>query len=161
MKEMGKDRGIAFYERALECAQSLWRQGLPAQSILLMNRAFGSDLKGDEPFLEKWPLPYAAMKWVMENRKETQFIGNPRRHFQHLATRMVEPRKELRSWRAWACWWLAREVFPGCPADEVQLREEGIEEPDFSSIASNLYRWGWSGEVDQWLALATPPSQGS
>ena len=126
MKTFGKhDRGAAFYEQALKCGQSLWLQGLPAQAMLQLNRAFGADLAGGELFLARWPLPYTAMAWIMRERKEGQFIGNPRRHFQHLATRMVEPRRTQRAWRAWACWRLARRIFPDCPADEKQLAEEG------------------------------------
>ncbi len=157
MKRFASDRSEDFYLRALECAQSLWLQGLPAQSILLMNRAFSADLKGGERVLERWPLPYAGMRWVMEARKEDQFIGNPRRHFQHLATRMVAPRKELRTWRAWGCWILACGVFPDYPADEKQLVEEAIEEPSASLIEDKLGRIGLPSEVKIWKAVATRP----
>lgn len=150
MKTMGRKRGGEFYELALTCAQSLWLQGVPAQSILLLNRAFSADLTGDEPVLQTWPLPYAAMHWVMANRGEDQFIGNPRRHFQHLATRMVEPRKELRSWRAWACWAYACDIFPGYPADEKQIEEEGVVEPGQKEIAAGLDRLGVKGERSLW-----------
>tara|TARA_R110000850_G_scaffold20717_32_gene61553 strand:- start:301 stop:795 length:495 start_codon:yes stop_codon:yes gene_type:complete len=154
MKSLGAERGEDFYIHALECAQSLWLQGLPAQSILLMNRAFSSDLGGSEGRLSEWPLPYEAMKWVMSERTDDQFIGNPRRHFQHLATRMVEPRKELRSWRAWACWWLACQVFPDYLADEEQLANEPIAEPSFSQIRGNLLRIGLPGESEKWEGVA-------
>lgn len=151
MRAFGKsDRGPAFYRRALECAQSLWLQGLPAQSLLLINRAMGADLRGDEPILAAWPLPYAAAAWVMKNRRKDQFIGNPRRHYQHLATRMVEPRKALRTWRAWACWRLAREIFPDDPADEKQLREEEVAEPAPDEIAEKLESFGVPGEGGIW-----------
>lgn len=157
IREAGKDRGAAFYHLALACSQALWLKGLPAQSILLMNRAFSSDLSGTETEMKKWPLPYAAMRWVMENRTEDQFIGNPRRHFQHLATRMVEPRRELRSWRAWACWHLACGCFPEFPADEKQLAEEGVVEPTAEEIFANLERIGLPGEASLWQEAATPP----
>jgi len=150
LKELGSDRGPRFYFRALECGQSLWQQGLPAQSLLMMNRAFAADLSGDEPVLKDWPLPYQGMRWVMQSRLEDQFISNPRRHFQHLATRMVEPRKELRSWRAWGCWWLSCQVFPDYPADEEQIETEGVVEPVFAEIEENLDRLGLDGEVDLW-----------
>ena len=117
-----------------------------------MNRAYGAALQGDEPVLTRWPVPYAATAWLMEHRREDQFIGNPRRHFQHLATRMVEPRKEVRTWRAWACWRLARLIFPECPADERQIAEEGVVEPDEREISAQLSRLGWPGEADTWLA---------
>lgn len=160
IREAGNDRGPQFYFLALACAQSLWLRGLPAQSILLLNRAFSSDLSGDEPELEEWPLPYQAMRWVMENRAEDQFIGNPRRHFQHLATRMVEPRRELRSWRAWACWYLACRCFPDFPADEKQLAEESIHEPTREEIYERLGSVGLSGEAELWEKVAIPPFRG-
>ncbi len=154
MRKLGKNRDPAFYEAALRCGHSLWLQGLPAQAMLQLNRAFGCDLRGDEPVLESWPLPYAAMAWIMQARTDDQFIGNPRRHFQHLATRMVEPRKELRSWRAWACWWLSRRIFPDLPADETQIRDEGVVEPEFDQIEERLSRLGLPGEVEIWRKVA-------
>ncbi|MDF1825264.1 MAG: hypothetical protein P1U68_11520 [Verrucomicrobiales bacterium] len=153
MKQCGRERGECFYLLALQCAQSLWRQGLPAQAMLLLNRAFSADLKGDEAVLTDWPLPYAAMAWIMKNRRDHDFVGNPRRHFQHLATRMVEPRRELRSWRAWACWWYACQIFPDFPADEKQLKEEAVKEPTLDEIAFNLGRVGVSGEVEWWRSV--------
>lgn len=155
MRVFGKgERGPAFYRRALECAQSLWLQGLPAQSLLQINRAMGADLAGDETVLVEWPIPYASAEWVMRNRRESDFIGNPRRHYQHLATRMVEPRKTQRSWRAWACWAIACEIFPEdeFPADEKQIQEEGVEEPTLEAIAIGLDQFGVPGERNSWSA---------
>ncbi len=149
MRRFGTDRGPDFYRAALECAQSLWLQGLPAQALLLINRAMGAAFDGSEPALMDWPVPYAAAAWIMRHREEEQFIGNPRRHYQHLATRMVEPRKELRTWRAWACWYLAREIFPDYPADEKQIAEEGIREPDLSEIQAGLATLGIPGETEE------------
>lgn len=150
MKECGPERGEPFFELALRCAQSLWCQGLPAQSILLLNRAFSADLNGTEEVLTRWQLPYKAMVWVMRYHREEDFIGNPRRHFQHLATRMVEPRKDLRSWRAWGCWWYSCQVFPDFPADEKQLNEEGVVEPTLEEIANHLQELGIPGEEVVW-----------
>ncbi|RYD63892.1 MAG: hypothetical protein EOP84_33205, partial [Verrucomicrobiaceae bacterium] len=92
-----------YYFAALSYAQSLWREGKPAQAILQLNKAFMADLSGDEEVLGKFPPPYAAMVWILQNRPEGPFLGNPVRHFQHLATRVSGERKEIRSWRAWAC----------------------------------------------------------
>ncbi len=156
LKEFGNDRGHLFYLRALECGQALWQQGFPAQSLLMMNRAFAADLEEHAPVLNDWPLPYKAVRWVMESRSKDQFIGNPRRHFQHLSTRMVEPRKELRSWRAWGCWALACLVFPSYPADEEQISKEGIVEPDSAEIKANLLRLGWAGEAEEWVSATLP-----
>jgi hypothetical protein len=151
MREVRDDAyGVKFYEQALRCGQSLWLQGLPAQALLMFNRALGADLTGDESVLEKWPLPYAASAWVMMQRTEDQFIGNPRRHYQHLATRMVEPRKTQRSARAWACWLLACRIFPTYPADEKQIAEEGVEEPSWEEIEEWLRRDGIEGVAGVW-----------
>ena len=69
MRVFGRqERGADFYLAALRCAQSLWRQGFPAQSLLLINRALGADLEGNEAVLEEWPLPYGAAVWVMQTR---------------------------------------------------------------------------------------------
>jgi hypothetical protein len=150
MKALQGDRGQRFYETTLRYAQSLWLQGLPARALLLINRAFSADLESQDRVFEIWPHPYAAAGWVMRHRSPNQFLGNPRRHYQHLATRMVEPRRELRSWRAWACWYLVRMVLPDCPADEEQIAEEGIAEPGREEIAFHLQRVGWTGEFDSW-----------
>lgn len=158
------DRGADFYVQALTCAQSLWRQGFPAQALLQINRAFGADLRGGEEVLGRWPLPYLAAVWVMRRREADQFIGNPRRHYQHLATRMVEPRRLQRAWRAWACWHLARRVFPGEPADERQLAEEGVVEPTREAIVAGLTAHGLPGELAVWEAAerlaGLPPGEG-
>jgi hypothetical protein len=144
------DRGPAFYHTALLYSQSLWLQGYPARAILLLNRAMGCDLRGDEPVLKQWPLPYLAVAWILRNHLPEHFIGNPRRHWQHLATRMVEPRKELRTWRAWACWRMACLILPDMPADEEQIAREGVQEPDEEEIAAKLEQLGIPGETEIW-----------
>ncbi len=153
-RDLGNDRGARFYEAALGYAQSLWKEGLPARSLLLINRALGSDLRNGEPILEAWPLPYAAVAWILLERRPDQFIGNPRRHWQHLATRMVAPRKEIRTWRAWGCWYLSRLVMPALPADEIQIAREGIVEPEFLEIREGLVKCGLEGEADRWESVA-------
>ena len=119
-----------------------------------MNRAFAADLKGNEEVLSQWRLPYEAMFWVLSSKREGDFVGNPRRHFQHLATRMVEPRRELRSWRAWACWVFACSLFPDCPADIQQIEEEGIVEPTREQIREALSRLGIPGEAELWSSVS-------
>ena len=165
-KSLGRDRGPVFYEAALRYAGSLWLQGLPARTLLLINRALGADLRGDEPILEDWPPPYRAIPWILAHRPDQEFIGNPRRHYQHLATRMVEPRKELRSWRAWACWYLSTLVLPEAefPPDRLQIETEGIREPSEEEIGRQLERLGFPREKDRWeeackfaLTLVNPP----
>lgn len=146
------ERGPLFYETALHYAQSLWREGFPAKSILLINRALSIPLKSDEPILAKWPLPYQALVWIIQQRVEGQFIGNPRRHWQHLATRMVEPNKELRTWRAWACWYLAKTILPEMefPTDLKQVREEQLVKPTRDQIAANLQRLSPANDLEVW-----------
>jgi hypothetical protein len=144
------DRGSAFYETTLHYAQSHWLAGLPAQALLQVNRALGSAVAPQDEILTRWPLPYAAAAWLLKHHGEGQFIGNPRRHYQHLATRMVEPRKALRTWRAWACWGISRVLLPAFPADEKQLAEEQITEPTQDEIARHLTALGHPGEADLW-----------
>ena len=147
---LGEDRGPDFYLAALHYAQSLWRQGFPARSILLLNRALGAELDGSEPVLPQWPLPYLAIGWLLDHHLPEHFMGNPRRHWQHLATRMSGPRAGLRTWRAWACWRMACVALPDWPADEKQMAEEGVREPGEEEIAGHLERLGHPGEVGLW-----------
>lgn len=150
LETYGKARGAEFYLAALRYAQSLWRQGFPARALLLVNRALGCELNGGEPVLQEWPLPYRAVAWLLRNHGDGHFIGNPRRHWQHLATRMSGPRSEVRTWRAWACWWLARLAMPEMPADDEQLENEDVREPEEGEIAEQLGRLGLAGEVEAW-----------
>ena len=147
---LGADRGPVFYLAALHYGQSLWCQGFPARAILLCNRALGADLDGSEPVLRQWPLPYLAIGWLLQHHLPEHFIGNPRRHWQHLATRMSGPRAELRTWRAWACWRMACVALPHLPADEKQLAMEPVREPGEEEIASHLERLGHPGEPGLW-----------
>ena len=142
MEAVGGDRGAVFYETALKYAQSQWRRGFPAKSLLLCSRAMAADLLANDEVLRHHPLPYQAVAWLLVNRREGHFFGNPRLHFQHLASRMVEPNKELRAWRAWACWYLAKELlsqdeFPG---DWSQIRAESLVEPTHDEISRQLRR---------------------
>lgn len=151
LRPFGKfDRGPDFYIQALHYAQSHWQQGSPAQALLLVNRALGADVPADHPVLTSWPLPYATVAWILKHHSPEHFIGNPRRHYQHLATRMVEPRKLLRTWRAWACWAIARRILPEMPADEAQLHMENVVEPTVEEIFLALGKAGNPGEADAW-----------
>lgn len=164
VQALGDDRGPDFYLAALNYAQNLWLQGFPARAVLLLNRALGADLRCSEPVLHQWPLPYFGMVWLLRNHLPGQFMGNPRRHWQHLATRMSGPRAELRTWRAWACWRIARIVRPEDPADEKQIAGEGVREPGEEEIAGNLTRLGHPGEADLWreaLEFAGCPESGA
>ena len=143
----GSNRDGAFYLTALTYGQYLWQRRLVARAMLKLNRALGADLRGDEPELRAWPLPYAAMGWFLQHAPADVFIGNPRVHFQHLADRMNEPRREQRRWRAWACWQLARTVRPEFPGDAAHV----VIEPAQEAIGAALRQHGHPGEAEQWL----------
>ncbi len=150
------DYGRGFYVGALKFAQSLWMEGKPAQALLQMNKALMANLKGDEEDLLEWPLPYAAKCWLMGHAGEDEFLGNPVRHYQHLATRMSGPRAELRTWRAWACLHLAEGVVgrEGFPRDEEQIEREGVVVPEFGEVLEMLGELGLRGERDLVEGLA-------
>lgn len=99
--------------------------------------------------LEAHPLPYAAMRWIIEQAPPELFIGNPRIHFQHYADRMNEPRREQRRWRAWACWAIVRAIRPGLPAD---LRHQ-VEEPTIAAITDGLRENGFPNEELYWTCM--------
>jgi hypothetical protein len=140
------ERGAEFYVACLEYGHALWRRGYAARAILCLDRAFGADLRGDEKELREWPLPYAAMRWLIANTPADVFLGNPRVHFQHYAGRMNEPRREQRRWRAWACWAIARAVRPDLERDP----KHAIVEPTLEEIERRLREWGHAGEAEVW-----------
>ncbi len=127
--------GPRYYVACLEFSQSLWLQGKPAQAILQLNKAFMAEVS-DPPH----PLPYQALIWFLKHREKDHFIGNPVRHFQHLATRISGPRAELRSWRAWACFHLAEKSLPPheFPRDKEQLTKEQIAIPPIDYVLEKL-----------------------
>ena len=146
----GESRKGAFYLTALTYGQYLWQRGVVARAMLKLNRAFGAELAGDEPELRLWPLPYAAMVWLLRHVPQDVFIGNPRVHFQHLADRMNEPRREQRRWRAWACWQLTRQVRPEFSDDP----RHAVIEPTKGEIHAALVQYGHPREAEIWLELA-------
>jgi hypothetical protein len=139
-------RGADFYFCCLEYGQALWIQGHAARAILCLDRAMGAALKGDEIVLGTWPLPYAAMRWILRETPPGVFLGNPRVHFQHYAGRMNAPRREQRRWRAWACWALARSTHPQLPGDP----RHRVREPTLAKIAERLDRHGLPEETALW-----------
>jgi hypothetical protein len=147
-KVHGRDRGPEFYTTALEYGHYLWQRGFAARAILSLDRALGAELTGREPVLARWPLPYAAMAWFLAHTPEGVFTGNPRVHFQHLADRMNEPRREQRRWRAWACWAITRRVRPHLPDDP----RHRVAEPTEAQIAARLAAHGLQGEPAVWRA---------
>lgn len=144
------DYNADFYFAALRYAQSLWLEGKAAQALLQLNKSLLADLSGGEEVLMEWPLPYAAKRWLMENCPGDEFLGNPVRHYQHLATRMSGPRSELRTWRAWACFYLAEAVVDRKenPRDERQIEREGIAIPEWGEVLAGLAELGLPDEAD-------------
>ena len=142
----GSARDAAFYVTALTYGHYLWQHGQAARAILKLDRALLADVRGDEPVLHRWPLPYAAMAWLLREAPRDVFIGNPRVHFQHLADRMNEPRREQRRWRTWACWALCRVVRPEFPADLRHI----VHEPSRELVFARLLHHGIPGEAELW-----------
>jgi hypothetical protein len=140
------DRGAEFYFACLEYGHALWQSRLAARALLCLDRALGAELKGDEPVLRQFPLPYAAMGWLIKNTPPDLFLGNPRVHFQHYADRMNEPRREQRRWRAWACWAIARRIRPDLPNDP----KHDVVEPTLREIEAGLRAHGHPGEPELW-----------
>lgn len=157
LNDVRGDRGGAFYLRALTYGQHLWRRGLVARAILSVDRALGADLAGDEPELANWPLPYAALVWILKNAPADRFIGNPRVHFQHLADRVPEPRRAQRSARYWGCWALTRAARPELPGDP----RHAVLEPELPALREALLRHGLPGEAELWekVLAATGPDR--
>lgn len=142
-------RGADFYLACLEYAQALWTRGLAARALLCLDRAMGADLADAATVLQEWPMPYAAMAWIIDHTPAGVFLGNPRVHFQHYAGRMNEPRREVRRWRAWACWAIVRRVRPALPADP----RHQITEPTETDIERGLRAWGLRGEPEVWARV--------
>ena len=143
-------RDALYYGACLTYAQSLWREGKPAQAILQLNKAFMADL-GEEPsVLKTWPPPYRVLVWILRNRPDGVFVGNPVRHFQHLATRVSGERKEIRAWRAWACFHLSRRELPDreFPMDMEQLAREALKVPKWGEVVERIRSGGWEGEAE-------------
>lgn len=143
------DRGAEFYHACLEYGQSLWQRRFAARALLCLDRAMGADLRGDEPVLHEWPMPYAGMAWLIAHTPPDLFLGNPRVHFQHYADRMNEPRRDQRRWRAWACWALARAVRPELPGDP----KHRVTEPTLEEIEAALRAHGHPGEAELWRTI--------
>jgi hypothetical protein len=150
------DDQSSYYLSALTCAQSLWLQGKPAQSLLQLNHALAVKLSADDQVLAQWPLPYQAIVWILSRRHEEGFMGNPVRHYQHLASRMSEPNKELRAWRAWACFHLAQGILPAdeFPVDQRQIEREFLEIPIWNEVFVQLNRLGLPTETAILRALS-------
>jgi hypothetical protein len=109
-----------------------------------------ADLGGDTAILKTWPPPYAVLVWILRNRPDDAFVGNPVRHFQHLATRVSGERKEIRAWRAWACFHLSRRVLPDgeYPIDAEQVERESLEIPEWRAVLARIAWGGGAGAAE-------------
>jgi hypothetical protein len=137
----------AYYLKSLHYGHFLWQQGHGGRAILALTRALYADLAETATVLRQWPLPYAAIAWVVRQHPGDDFPGNPRVSFQHQATRMRGHRNEIKRARAWAVWSIIRVARPSLPPDIKQA----IEEPQVESIEAGLRRWGHAGESSLWL----------
>lgn len=146
----GGDRGPAFYQDALAYSQSQWISGKPAQAILQLNKAWMANLDGGTSVLETHPPPYRALVWMLRScmTADCGYLGNPVRHFQHLASRMSGPRAEIRSWRAWLCMHIAERVLPHgpFPRDGRQIAREGLWIPNAGRALDAVKSHGWPAE---------------
>jgi hypothetical protein len=146
----GMNRGPAFYQDALGYAQSQWISRKPAQAILQLNKAWMADLTGGETILENFPPPYHALAWILRHSTAADcgYLGNPVRHFQHLASRMSGVQAEIRSWRAWLCMHLAELVLPHgvFPRDGQQIAREGLWIPSSGRALEAVKSDGWPTE---------------
>jgi hypothetical protein len=140
-----------FYFKSLQYGHYLWKRGRAGRSILAVTRALYADLPETVDVLEKWPLPYAAIYWLVAKHPTDDFPGSPRVSFQHQAARIEGARKELRRARAWAVWSLICDAKPTLSGDSTQ----GIEEPERVSIGQALDRWGHRNERAIWRAALT------
>ncbi len=146
IRQSGADRGPGFYLRCLEYAQFLWLNDTPARCLLAVDRALFADLNGDEEPLLNWPLPYAAVAWILLQAPGQAFIGNPRIHFQHLADRVRDPSRPIKKWRSWACWHIVGRCRPELEGDD----RHKVEPPTESEVAHALEEHGIPGETALW-----------
>lgn len=147
-----------FYLTTLQYSQHLWQQGHAGRALLALTRALYCDICQDAAILKQWPLPYAALRWIVQSHHSDDFPGNPRLSFQHQASRLRGERKELRRARAWAAWALicqARLSLKGDPA-------EPTPEPTIPQVRKLLVQYGHLNEPELWDQAAVSelsPSQ--
>lgn len=139
----------AFYFKALQYGHYLWQKKHAGRAILAITRALYADIKDDDSILKEWPLPYAALKWIVRMHSSDDFPGNPRISFQHQATRLRGERRSIRRARAWAVWAIIRSARPSLEADISQ----DIVEPSYAEIRDQLLNYGLKGEAALWESL--------
>ena len=146
LTESRKASETVFYFEALKYGHYLWLRGHAGRGILALTRALYANMSEAASVLEQWPLPYAALKWIIASHTSDSFPGNPRISFQHQATRLCGERQALRRARAWAVWALVRRAKPTLQKDHEQL----IKEPTTDLIEAMLREEGHANEVTIW-----------
>lgn len=126
-----EEGGHRFHQACLELSHFYWIDGKPAQAILQLNKA---------SMVAASPAPFKALCWYLENLPKDRFVGNPVRHFQHLASRISGVNTEMRRWRAWASFHLAETILPSAdfPRDAKQIQNEGLVIPTISETLKKL-----------------------
>lgn len=157
-------QGDDLYLQRLGYAQFLLSQKKPAQALLQINKAFHLKQISDATLLD-YPWPYAAVAWIMRFATDDGFTGNPVRHFQHYATRMSGDHAELRTWRAWACFYLAYKILEESdfPRDEQQICEEGLVIPSQDVVSNKLPKEEtviWQAAFNKWAEIKKPHREG-
>jgi hypothetical protein len=145
LAEHREERGTELYLLCLEYGQQLWLDGLPARALLAVDRALYCDVDGSAEALRSYPLPYAAIRWLVSQPSDA-FTGNARVHYQHLADRVRGDRAAIKKWRAWAAWALVRQARPDLPNDP----KHAVTEPTHAEIAEGLTAFGIYGEAHLW-----------
>lgn len=138
-----------FYFTALKYGHYLWQQGHAGRSLLALTRALYTDLPEEAPIYQDWPLPYAAIHWIVASHSSHDFPGNPRISFQHQATRIRGLQAERKRARAWAVWALICRTKPELPGDPAQ----GITEPSIETIEQRLKEFGSLEEASLWRSI--------
>lgn len=143
-RQFREECGSAYYKACLELAQSHWLQGRPSQAVLQLDKAMMAQLEPGGAILRSSPIPYQAILWIMLNSSSEQFLGNPVRHFQHLASRMnrKQPQPDLRVARTWCCLHLAESVLDSkvYPRDFEQIERETLVIPTAAESVESLTR---------------------
>lgn len=149
LRRHGTARDAAFFIDALRYGHFLWLQGHAGRALLALTRALYADVDAADDILRTWPLPYAALFWILQHHGSDDFPGNPRLSYQHQACRLRGTREELRATRAWAVWALACAARPQLAGDPT------CPELSTAEITARLDHWGHPGESQLWQQILT------
>lgn len=135
-----------YYLAALRYGHYLWQRGIAGRAILAVTKGLYTDLPSRHAMYDRWPWPYAALKWMVSNHPGHEFPGNPRVSFQHQANRMDPVRSRVKISRAWAVWaliCLARPDLPGDPTESFKVLSH-------DEIEALLFKHGSRDEAEVW-----------